>query len=84
VLVRCDGIYTFKVDLTQMKLMLSDYAGATLVYEYTCSNKLGLMSGLWPDKVLVGPSTTLLGPILLFHCFFYKISIVYLNIEYKT
>ena len=56
--MRCDGICTLKIDLTQMELMLSDYAGATLVYEYKCLNKLGLMSGMWPDKVLVGPSTT--------------------------
>jgi hypothetical protein len=41
-----------------MELMLSDYAGATLAYEYTCPDKLGLMSGLWPDKVLVDPNTT--------------------------
>jgi hypothetical protein len=54
VIVRCDVICILKVDLTQIELMLFDSAGATLVYEYTCPNK----SGMWPDKILVGPSTT--------------------------
>jgi hypothetical protein len=58
VLVRYDDIYTLKVDLTQIELMLYDYAGATLVYNYTCLNKPDLMSGMWLDKVLAGPSTT--------------------------
>jgi hypothetical protein len=57
--LHCCRLYsTLKVDLTRMELMLSDYAGATLAYEYTCPDKLGLMSGLWPDKVLVDPNTT--------------------------
>jgi hypothetical protein len=34
--MRCDIICTLKIDLTQIELMLSDYADATLVYKYTC------------------------------------------------
>jgi hypothetical protein len=52
------GIYIFKIDRTQIELILSDFADVTLVYEYTCLNKPGLTSVLWPDKVLVGLSTT--------------------------
>jgi hypothetical protein len=77
-------ICAFKVDLTQIELMLSDYVGTTLVYEYTCPNKPGQMSGLWPDKVLVIPEHDMTWPYFIISLFFYKISIIYLNIEYKT
>jgi hypothetical protein len=67
-----------------MELMLSDYAGAIMVYENTCPNKLGLMSGLRGPTRFWSARTQ--HDLALFYYFVivYKISIVYLNIEYKA